>query len=46
MWHTGDLLGVNELHGGQCRSLVQVAGLYRSYDLTFIKLVRTARMDR
>jgi len=27
----GDLLGVNELHAGLYRSLVQVAGLFRSY---------------
>jgi hypothetical protein len=26
-----DLLGVNELHSGQCRSLVQVVGLRRSH---------------
>ena len=28
-----DLLGVNELHGGRCRSLVQVVNLYRSHEV-------------
>jgi hypothetical protein len=30
---TGDHLGVNELHGGRCRSLVQVVGLCRSHEV-------------
>jgi hypothetical protein len=25
----GDLLGVNELHGGRCQSLAQLEGLHR-----------------
>jgi hypothetical protein len=33
MRRTGDLLGVNELHGGRCRSLAQVAGLCRSHEV-------------
>ena len=31
--HFPDLLGVNELHGGRCRSFVQVAGLWRSHEV-------------
>ena len=30
---TSDLLGVNELHGGRCWSLVQLTGLLRSYEV-------------
>jgi hypothetical protein len=28
-----DLLGVNELHGGRYSSLVQLTGLFRSYEV-------------